>query len=171
MSTLFSPVQIYSSGTLVFEGEASVSAALGSGGNDSMFVLSGGTAVETALTAGGVLIAESGAVISGINVNEDGAVFSGTDVICSGNTRWYGPAVCATNGTVVLSGGTFTSNSAPTSYDYGYEALGQGGAVETYYASLTVAGGLYSFNLAPEISARSLMTRIAPPPPVAELNE
>ena len=148
MSNQFYPVQIYSSGILVDATDVSISAALGSGGNDSMFVLSGGTAVETDLTAGGVLIAESGAVIRGINVNEDGAVFSGTDAICSGNTRWYGPAVCATNGEVVLSGGTFTSNSAPTSYDYGYEALGQGGAVETYYAGLTVTEGVYSFNSA-----------------------
>ena len=101
------PVVIYSSGAAVFAGSSSYAAVLESGGNDLIYATSGGIVAETSMGEGTQIIAESGAVISGINVNEEGAVFSGTDVVCSGAEKWYGPAICATFGSIVLSGGTF----------------------------------------------------------------
>ena len=96
------PVTIYSSGAVTFEGTSSYEAVLEEGGNDKIVVTSGGVVAETSMGAGTVVSAGPGAVASGINVNDEGAVFSGTDIVCSGASKWYGPAICATFGGIVL---------------------------------------------------------------------
>ena len=138
------PVIVYSSGTPVSGGASSYAAVLETGGNDMIVALSGGVVAETSMGAGTLLVAESGAVVSGINIDADGAVLSGTEIICSGAEKWYGPAACATFGSVVLVGGEFTKNSAFASGGY----LGQGGALEGYWGDISVTGGVYTLNMA-----------------------
>ena len=137
-------VTIYSSGVVTFTGDFSYEAVLEAGGDDKIVVTSGGVVAETSMGAGTLVVAESGAVISGINVNEEGAVFSGTGVVCTGAEKWYGPAICATFGSMVLAGGEFTNNVAFTDNNY----LGQGGALEGYEGSISISGGIYTSNSA-----------------------
>ena len=137
------PVIVYSSGLAVSAGDSSYAEVLQAGGNDMIVATSGGVVAETSMGAGTLVVA-SGAVISGINIDDDGAVFSGTDVFCSGAEKWYGPAACATFGSIVLEGGTFTRNSAFASGGY----LGQGGALEAHEGSISVSGGVYTSNTA-----------------------
>ena len=137
-------VILYSSGVVVSAGESSYAAVLEAGSNNSITATSGGVVAETSMGAGTLVVAESGAIVSGININDEGAVFSGTDVICSGAEKWYGPAACATFGSVVLVGGEFTNNSAFASGGY----LGQGGAVEGYDGYINISGGIYEANSA-----------------------
>ena len=136
------PVEVYSSGVLVSSGTLSEEQELEQGGCDSMFVYSGGTAVETTINEGTVLTADSGAVIECINI--EGGVLSATDAYCSGAEKWYGPVACATTGDIVLSGGTYTANAATDLNG----AIGFGGAFQLLPGMLTVNGGVYSSNSA-----------------------
>ena len=138
------PVILYSSGIVVSAGESSYAAVLEAGGNNSITATSGGVVAETSLGSGTLLVADSGAVVSGININDEGAVFSGTGVICSGAEKWYGPAACATFGSMVLAGGIFANNVASASGGY----LGQGGALEGYEGYIDISGGVYASNMA-----------------------
>ena len=138
------PVTIYSSGIAVSAGESSYAAVLEAGGNDLISATSGGVVAETSMGAGTLLVADSGAIVSGININEEGAVLSGTEIFCSGADKWYGPVACATFGSIVLVGGTFTQNSAFASGGY----LGQGGALEGYEGNINISGGAYTSNTA-----------------------
>ena len=144
MAVEIDPVTLFSSGVVVSAGESSYAEVLEAGGNNSITVVSGGVVAETSMGSGTLLVAESGAIVSGININDEGAVFSGTDVICSGAEKWYGPAACATFGSIVLVGGNFTKNSAFASGGY----LGQGGALEGYEGYINISGGVYSANMA-----------------------
>ena len=137
-------VKIYSSGTLVWEGNSSYEAILEEGENDLLVVSSGGIAAETSMGAGTRIVASSGAILSGININDEGAVVSGAGVICSGAEKWYGPVLCATSGVIVLEGGEFTDNHTFTSNGY----QGHGGVIETYYGRLDITGGFYASNSA-----------------------
>jgi len=144
MAVVLDPVTVYSSGIVVSAGDTSYAEVLEAGGNDLISATSGGVVAETSMGAGTLLVAESGAIVSGININDEGAVFSGTEVYCSGAEKWYGPAACATFGSIVLVGGTFTGNVASASGGL----LGQGGALEGYEGFISVSGGVYDANSA-----------------------
>ncbi|MBQ4106282.1 MAG: hypothetical protein IJC73_01715, partial [Lentisphaeria bacterium] len=135
------PVQIFSSGILTDEWDNISGAYLASGGDDLMTVASGGIAIETDIGNGGMMVVEDGGIIKGINVN--GGTYSGAGY-CSGNQKWYGPAIGNTAGTILLSGGTFVNNYANEANFGG----GNGGAVETWNGSDQIADCLFSSNSA-----------------------
>lgn len=151
-------ILIYSNGVLISsdstlsDGEigAGMSAAAGSGTTTTdttvidggvMYLDNGAKTVDVVVSGGGTVNAEAGALISGLEVTS--GVFSGGGV-CSGNTKWYGPGVCGTYGSMYLSGFNFSGNVAEELNGY----AGLGGAVEANFGVLDINGGSFVGNAA-----------------------
>ena len=151
-------ILIYSNGVLISsdstlsDGEigAGMSAAAGSGTTTTnttvidggvMYLDNGAKTVDVVVSGGGTVNAEAGALISGLEVTS--GVFSGGGV-CSGNTKWCGPGVCGTYGSMYLSGFNFSGNVAEELNGY----AGLGGAVEAYFGVLDINGGSFVANAA-----------------------
>ena len=77
------PVKIFSSGVMTSRGDYFSGVELGSGGNDSMTVASGGTVVDTIVSSGGQMEVASGGVANN-NTMEGGSLAVGSGGVATG---------------------------------------------------------------------------------------
>ena len=144
-------VFIYSSGALVSSGAMISGAALAGGGNDSMFVSSGGIANTTILNSWGAMYISAGGTANSTTVNDYGdlCVFSGgtaTSTTVNSGGRLFVSSGGTANGTFVNSSGYLYVYSGGTAtkamIERGYMAVSSGGTANSttlnYYGYMDI---------------------------------
>ncbi len=83
---------------------------------------------------------DGGGIYNSDNLTVSGATFTGNTATASGSGGGSGGGgIYSDNGTLMMTSGTFSDNTAPS---------GGGGAIEAVYGSLTVSGGTFTKNVA-----------------------